>query len=152
MSTLTQREQIIQYLETQLKKSVTLKFVTRRLATYEDLKGFASTQFPLACMVSGMPVAKDKLSSRVQGTIAKTISGLSIDCFIYLYDTADSTADSLISDTASELKKLILADPRQGKLVLNTSIAFSPEVGHWDPFVAFKITINMDYLHTTGGI
>jgi len=149
---MTQREQIIKYIETQLNKSLILKFVTRRLASYDDLKSFAGTQFPLACMVSGLPVAQDKLSSRIQGTIEKTISALSIDCYVYLMDSSDSKADSLISDTADELKKLILSDPRQGKLVLSTSIEFEPHVGRWDPFVAFKITIKMNYLHTTGGI
>jgi len=147
---MTQRERIADYIFRRLEKSYTAKTVLRRFASYAELQEFALPQFPVLCMVTGLPVPVEKLSARVQGQIDVTISSLKIECFCYLQDAEE--VDSTISDLADELKKKILDDPRQNNLVLDTKVTFDPDVGYLSPFVAFKLITEVHYKHTTGGI
>lgn len=145
------REQILVYHEKYILKGIKgIAHVIRTLPAYSDLQSFASTQFPLVAMVGKLPVPREKMSSRDRSKVDLIISDLAIENYIYLMTREDQ--DTVISDLVDDLWAKCYSVPDYGGLVLGTVVEVTGDVVQWDPFVAFKITSNVAYKHTTGGI
>jgi len=147
----TTREEVVEKILTTLNGLTEFKSVERRLPTRERLQEFAEPQFPVIAVVAGLPVPKEKLSSREKGgSIDKVISQLDVELFVYLMD--NDNADATISELLESLWVALLADEKQGNLVLGTTLVPERTMEFWEPYVAFKVTVVMSYLHTKGGI
>lgn len=148
---MSKREDIVTSLLATLEATDGFNHVERRLPTYEQLRQFAVTQFPVICVVAGLPVPDEKLSSRAKGSpIDKVISNLDIELFVYVLDNED--ADATISDKLEKIWVSLLADESQGGLVLGTTLNPERDVEFWHPYAAFKVTVSVRYVHTKGGI
>lgn len=145
------REQIVTLVERQLQSVESIQTVERRLETYEGLQQFAVTQFPVACIVAGLPVPREKRTARAPGgVIDLVISDLTIDVYVYFQDNAQT--DALISKSLDELWPVLHADPTKGGIAIQTQITPHGEVEFWHPFVAYKLAVTIRYTHDTGGI
>ncbi len=147
----TTREEVILAILNTLNGLSEFTHVERRLPSYENLQQFANTQFPVVALVAGLPQPTEKFSSRGPGgVIDKVISQLDVELFVYLMD--NDNADAAISEMLEALWVALLEDESQGDLVLGTTLVPEREVEFWHPYVAFKVTVSMRYIHTKGGI
>jgi hypothetical protein len=147
----TRREEVVNYIINLLKAMPEFNLVERRLLEYEQLAQWAETSFPVVAVVAGLPVPQEKLTSRAKGgTIDKVISELGVDLYVYLH--ADENPDSRVSEILEALWIKLLEDESQGNLVLGTTLDPDPTVGYLHPYVAFRVTVAMRYVHDKGGI
>ena len=145
------REQILVYHEKYLIGKVkSINTVKRVMPSYSDLQQFAVTQFPLAAVVGGVPVPERKMSSRDGSGVDILISSLKIDNYIYLQQKEDP--DSTLSDIMDDVWVKCYSNVTYGGLVLSTELLPEQETAYWEPYVAFKITSEVKYSHTVGGI
>lgn len=150
MSSNSGREQIIIYHLNILKKIGGIKVVDRTQKSLADLKNYSSVQFPIAAVVAGLPKPKEKFSQRSVASVDKIRSTLRIGTIIYLM--ARENTDKLVSEVADDLWRKLYEDPTRGDLVIKTTLNFPDEPQAWDPYLAFKIDVLHEYIHTTGGI
>jgi len=145
------REQILVYHKRYLIGKVSsISHVVRVMPKYADLQQFAVTQFPLAAIVGRLPVPKEKISSRDGSAVDLIISSLKIDNFIYLQEREDP--DSVISEIVDDVWAKCYSNVTYGGLAMSTTLKVSEDVEYWDPFIAFKLTAEVVYKHSTGGI
>ena len=150
MATNSIREQIIKYHVLQLKSLNSISTVTRVMPSFEEVLNFAVTQFPLAAVVSGLPVPNEKMSSRVRSTVDVIISDLEIETYIYVSDNV--TPDEKMSDVADDVWIKLYSFPTYNALAFGTILNFTGRPEYIKPILAFKITSTVTYKHSTGGI
>ena len=149
--TVTTREKIVEYILDTLGSLQNITHVERRLPSYERLQEFAETQFPVVAVVAGLPVPVEKISPRGgKGVIDLVISQMDVELFVYLMD--NENADASISDLLSSIWAALLTDESQGDLVLGTKLLPERASEYFQPYVAFKVTVSMKYVHNKGGI
>jgi len=147
----SKREQILVYHKKNLIGKVSsIKTVVRKMPEYSDLQQFAVTQFPVAAMVGRLPMPKEKMSSRDGSAVDIIISKLSIDNYVYIQEMEDQ--DSMISQIVDDVWVKCYSDVTYGGLVLSTILKVHENPEYWDPFIAFRLTSEVIYKHTTGGI
>lgn len=155
----SKREQIIQYWVNKFKAGETsatgrFKVIKRMRLGLEEIEDYSIEQLPLLSIVAKLPRPVAHNTSRIAGGGDVFLSVLSIDFIVYTSD--NQTPDSLISDMADDLWTTLYSDPTSGSKPdeLTTKLVISPEpvVGHWPPFVIFKMVADFSYYHTTGGI
>jgi len=147
----SKREQILVYHEKYLIGKVkSISHVVRVMPVYSDLQNFAVTQFPLAAVVGRLPVPKEKISSRDGSAVNVIISSLNIDNYIYLQERENP--DSVISEIVDDVWAKCYSNVTYGGLVLSTTLEVTENIEYWDPFIAFKLTTEVVYKHSTGGI
>ena len=150
MATDSIREQIIKYHESQLKSLNSITTVTRVMPTFEEVLNFAVTQFPVAAIVSGLPVPSEKMSSRNRSDVDIIISDLKIDTFVYVSDNVNP--DEKMSSVANDVWVKLYSFPTYNALAFGTILNFSGRPEYIKPILAFKITSTVTYKHSTGGI
>lgn len=147
------REQLILADKAILDDLSWIKKVDRALIDYNELKNYAITQLPVAAVVGRLPKPNQyKFSEREQAVVDQIQSSLIVDVFFYFQRGNWSDMDEKVSSYANDLFVALFADPGRGGLCLRTTVELVPDYSYWDPFVAFKLMITHQYLHTTGGI
>lgn len=146
----TKREQIIEYVVTEIEGVSEIAKVVRRMPSYADLQSFASTQIPACAVIGRLPVPVEHVNSRVKGGVDLIVSELKIDVFCYFLD--NKTPDSTISNLLNELWSALYADQTKGDLTLSTMLKPKEKPEVWDPYGAFSLQVITKYQHTTGGI
>ena len=145
------REQILVYHEKYLIGKVkSISHVVRVMPSYSDLQQFAVTQFPLAAVVGRLPVPKEKMSARDGSAVDVIISSLNIDNYIYVQEKENP--DSKLSDILDDVWAKCYSDVVYNGLVLSSILKVNEQPEYWEPFIAFKLTSEVIYKHTTGGI
>lgn len=144
----SKREQIILASKAILSTLPEVKTVVRSLQTYAELNTFAGTQLPLCALVGKLPAPKEKRTDRT-GKVDQIISELKIDVITYFQ--AYSKEDTEISTLGDTIFGALYMDQYRGGLVLSTAVKPLEKTNIWRPFVAFQMTIEHTYLHTTGG-
>jgi hypothetical protein len=151
MATNSKREQILVYHTKYLIGKVkSISHVVRVMPDYAGLQNFAVTQFPLAAVVGRLPIPKEKKSSRDGSGVDLILSLLSIDNYIYLQERENP--DTVMSNIMDDVWTKCYSDVTYGGLVISTILKVNKEPEYWEPFVAFKLTSEVVYQHTTGGI
>ena len=150
MTTSSIREQIIDYHVKELKKLNSISTVTRVLPTFEEVLNFAVTQFPLAAIVTGLPVPNEKLSQRDRSVVDVIISDLEIDTYVYVSD--NETPDEKLSNIADDVWAKLYSLTTYNSLAFGTILNFTGRPEYVRPILAFKITSTVTYKHSTGGI
>ena len=147
----SKREQILVYHTKYLIGKVkSISHVVRVMPDYSALQNFAVTQFPLAAVVGRLPIPEEKVSSRDGSAVDTIISSLNIDNYIYLQTRENP--DTVMSNVMDDIWAKCYSSVTYGGLVLSTLLKVSEEPEYWDPFIAFKLTSQVIYKHTTGGI
>jgi len=147
----SKREQILVYHKKYLIGKVSsISHVVRVMPQYADLQHFAVTQFPLAAVVGKLPVPVEKISGRDGSAVDIIISSLKIENYVYLQERENP--DSLISNIVDDVWAKCYSNVTYGGLVLSTTLDVSEDIEYWDPFIAFKLTTEVKYKHSTGGI
>jgi len=145
------REQILVSVKSQLEKVKNAKTIIRTFPQLSDLDEFGMSQFPVIALVGGLPDPQEtKWSGRSHHTVDKFHSLLAVS--VWVYDHTGEEADTRLSELADDVWAQLWANPTLSSLGLRMELAFDPEVGHFPPYVAFKLTANFTYEHTTGGI
>lgn len=147
----TKREAILERLKAELEELDSIVMVARVRLSFADLGNLANTQLPYIAMVGKLPKPEEKWSQRTQGQPDKFTSRLT--CQLYVYALAYSDPDTIVSVLADDIWVKIYATPTMGfKYVLGIDLDPNVEVGHFDPYVIFRIDAHIKYVHTTGGI
>jgi hypothetical protein len=151
------RKLILDYIETTIRAGVpTAKTVERRLVDRAQLMQFAVTQLPVVCVVGQLPIPRAKESAQEQARVTVNTFEMKVDCYVYLTDNTQS--DNIITASLEELWRVLYAPPTPAALALKTSpilhwrLVPEAELGYWEPFVAYVLTVNVTYVNTTGGI
>lgn len=151
------REQIILQVVSDLGSLITdgtIKTISRRLPEgIEDLDRYASTQLPLVVVMGRLPRLIEIHGGHRSNRTAdcKLVKwALLVDVYGYFMDNTDP--DSTLSSFADDIFRVLNVDPSKGGLALDTKVMPDPEVGIWDPYVAFKFVTEITYVHTLGGI
>lgn len=148
----SKREQILEAIRLLFEDLDSIKTVQRVRPSFADLGNFASTQLPVMALVGGLPKPQEKWSGRVQGTVDKFRSKLV--CEIYLYALANVDPDTTVSDLADDIWATLYSKPNLDlpNTVLGVEIEPTISVGHFDPYIVFKMDAHINYLHGIGGI
>lgn len=149
---LTNREEVLVALETLLGGISLIKKTLRKKPTsIEDLKRYSSGQMPLLVMLGGVPQPNGHINSQ-RGFKAKDIflSALSTNCYCYFMNNTDP--DTELSSLLSAIWSTCMADQSLGGLVLETTVKPDLRIASWDPYVAFRVDIIVNYYHGIGGI
>jgi hypothetical protein len=150
MAANSKREQIIVQVETDINAIASINHVTRNAPSKTDLDSYALTQFPVICILAGLPdPVPHEVGRRVAGKDL-FVSNLTLSLYGYFQDNVspDTTLSSLVDDLWTKL----YADPTRGGLALGTRLKPELNVDFWNPFYAFKIDAIVQYSHSTGGI
>ena len=148
----SRREQILVKVVNDIADIAAIKQVTRvQPNTIDDIRRYSSGQMPLVAVIGGVPQPTEHISSRTRGGVDVVVSKLVVDLFCYFMDneTPDSTLSSLLDDIWAAL----YFDQTLGfKWVKGLQLDPKVEIAAWPPYVAFSLTMNVNYFHTTGGI
>lgn len=149
------REKIIKYWVDKFKsgsdnRTRSFKTVKRLTPDIDDLENYSASQLPLLAIVAGLPVPVPTKSGRQLPARRVFLSNLEIDFVVYAMD--NKTPDSTLSDLADDLWVTLYGDPTSGDLGLELEVSPEPIVGVWEPYVVFKMTCDIKYKHTIGGI
>ena len=144
------REQILEAVKTKLKTITAVNTVKRMQPTFNDLSAMSGPQLPLIAVAGQMPVPVQKISKRATGMADRFRSKLSVDIFCYAMD--NNTPDTLISDLADDIWTALYADQTWSGLAIGTEVMPESTIGRWEPYIAFKMLCEIEYIHTTGGI
>jgi hypothetical protein len=146
------REAIAEHVKELVEALPDFQKVVRRVPAYEELRAFAITEFPVVGIQAGLPVPAEKASARVQAQKDLITSDLEVAVYCYLMDSDDDTADTAVSTYLNTLWRTLYADRTFGNRVLDMRLAPAAEVSRWAPFVAFKLSCLVRYLHTIGEV
>lgn len=151
MAANSKREQITGKVVSLLTGLASISTVKRVQPTgLSALQSYASTQLPLAVVLAGLPVPKEKYSQQARN-LDTVISDLGIDIFVYAMDNVNP--DSTISTLVDDIWALLYADITQGfNWVHSTRLMPEPATGIWDPYCGFNIRAIITYQHSKGGI
>lgn len=148
----SRREQILVQVVSDLGSIPAIEQVKRvQPNTLDDIRRYSTGQMPLAVVIGGMPKPTEHISGRGPGGVDIIVSVLKVELYCYFMDNEnpDSTLSSLLDDIWAAL----YADQTLGfKFVQGVTIDPKVEVAAWPPYVAFSLTFNVTYNHTTGGI
>lgn len=144
------REQLLEAVKDQLETLTAIKTIKRIQPTFNDLSAMAGPQLPLIAIVGQMPVPVQKISRRVSGGVDRFRSKLAVDIFCYALD--NDTPDTLISDLADDIWAVLYADQTWSGLAIGTEVIPETQIGRWDPYIAFKMLCEIEYIHGIGGI
>lgn len=149
MSYESKRERIILSDIELLENIPEITTVKRTIQTFEELKNFAITQFPVVAVVGGLPKPINKTNKR-NGEVDQIISVLEVNLFVYFQENDDM--DSEISNLLEEIWVKLYENQSRNGLCLSTTLEPEPNQQFWSPFVAFNISIKHEYCHDTEGI
>ena len=127
-----------------------IKTVKRSMQQYSDLKNFAVTQLPLAAVVGKLPVVVE--NKFVDGQVAQCRSDLRVDIYVYFLEKDREKMDIRISALAEDIWVKVYENPTRSGLCHFTTLKLSDKYGVFDPFVAFNLIVNHQYIHSPGGI
>lgn len=149
----SKRERLIKEVINRMKTVPVIDVVRRAKQTRASLQEFALPQFPIAAVVGGLPKPVEKKSSRRVAGVDLITSTLPIEIYVYdMYNQIDDDLDSKVSSMADDIWKVLYAEPTYGGLAIQTLLTIQYDPEYWDPFLAFNLTVNIKYLHTTEGI
>lgn len=155
MAANSKREQIISQVVTTLESVESIVTVDRKpLEGISALSQYASTQLPLAVVLGKLPEPESKKSGRDRTTDVFT-SNLGVDVIVYAMDnvTPDVTISTLADDVWASLWNQVLPGSILGfPWVIDFEIKPDAASAVWDPYLAFRMFLNIKYLHNTGGI
>jgi hypothetical protein len=150
MSANSIREQIVNFLISEIQTLETIKTVIRKQPSYNELKLFANTQFPAVAVVAGLPVPTEKEPGRSSSGRDRIVSDLDVSVYCYLQERVNP--DSKISDLLDDLFSRLYQDKTKGGLVISTVLKPKESYEYWEPYGAFCLVVKMQYAHTIGGI
>lgn len=151
MAANSKREQLLNKVVSLMEGLASISTVKRVQPTgFEQLKAYATTQLPLAVVLGGLPVPREKFSNRTR-KLDVVHSDLGVDIFVYAMDNI--TPDSTISSLADDIWVALYEDITQGfKWVLGTRVIPEPATGIWEPYCGLNMRAVITYQHTKGGI
>lgn len=144
------REQLIEAVKAQVETLTSIVTVKRIQPTFNDLSTMSGPQLPLIAIVGQMPVPIQKIFRRTAGGVEKFRSKLPVDVFCYAMD--NDTPDTLTSDLADDIWRVLHADQTWGSLAIATEVIPELKVGRVAPFIMFKMLCEIEYIHSGGGI
>lgn len=149
----TIREQLIDADFNIIDSASIIKKTKRTVPQYEDMKRYASTQFPFVAITAGLPKAINYHESRRgPGMIDQVQSELEVEANVYFYQANNELVDTYISSMSNTLFALLFQNQTRDNLCQMTTVALEPKIGYWKPHGAFKILITHTYIHSIGGI
>lgn len=155
----SQREQILEYWKNKFEAGDTsrtayFKTVQRKRIGLEEFEEYSGEMLPVLAIIGKLPVPVEKKSGRRPGDADMFYSKLSTDFIVYALE--NENPDSLISNIADDLWVVLYSDQTSGEKPnwLTSDLVVSPEpiIGHWPPYINFKMVVDFYYYHTTGGI
>lgn len=150
MASNSKREQILEAVVTAIEAVPAIVTVNRLQPTYNDLSSMSGLQLPYVAVVGQMPRPIQKVAKRSSAQADKFRSVLAID--IMCYAMANEDPDTLVSDLADDLWTILYADQSWSGLAIGTEVLPETIVGRWQPYFAFKMTCEIEYIHGIGGI
>lgn len=153
MANNSKRERLLLAVVAALEGMANIKSVVRRRPTLEQLEGTAQTELPKIAVTAGLPVPNPHWNERQKTRLRdQFLSDLVVEVVLYdlLYD--DDQYDTRISSLADDLWSTLNSDQGWGKLAVSTAVAPDADVGVWDPYLAFKMKLTIQYIHGIGGI
>ena len=150
MASNSKREQILEAVVTAIEAAPAIVTVNRLQPTYNDLSSMSGLQLPYVAVVGQMPRPIQKVSKRSSAQADRFRSSLGVD--IVCYAMANDSPDTLISDLADDLWTILNADQSWGGLAIGTEVLPETIIGRWQPYFAFKLSCEIEYIHGLGGI
>lgn len=149
----SKRERIILAVVADLGTLSGVKTVSRRRPTLEQLQGTAQTELPKIAVTAGLPVPDPHMKELQKTRLRdKFVSNIELEIVYYDLLYNDDEYDSRISSIADDLWTLLHANQSWGGLATATDVRPDSDVAIWDPYLAFKITLTIQYIHGIGGI
>lgn len=145
----SKREQIAAYVVTLLEGLDSIKTVERTKLNYSRLEQFSDPQIPVAAVVAGFPVPKEKVSGK-DNSVDLIVSELTVKILVYGRDKENP--DILASNLADDVWAKLYSDQTFGGLILGMRLVFDSDPQFWEPYVAFQLNCIVRYKHYTGGI
>lgn len=153
MAANSKRERIVLAVVAALETMAGLTTVVRQRPTLEQLEGTAPTELPKAAVTAGLPVPDPHMSERQNTRLRdKFVSNMEVDVVVYDLLYADTAYDTRVSSLVDDLWAKLQSDQGWGGLAVSTAIKPDANVGIWDPYLAVKMTLTIQYIHGTGGI
>lgn len=151
MAVNSKRERILTLVKEQIDTLASIKFVQRKRPTLEDLRNVASTQLPFVAITASLPKPDPHLSKQVAGDRRdKFVSELEVEVICYALD--NETPDTTISTLADDLWVIAHANQLWNGLAIGTEVKPDAVAGVFHPYLAFKMKLNITYIHGLGGI
>lgn len=153
MAANSKRERLILAVVAALEGMAGIKGVVRRRPTLEQLAGIAQTELPKIAVTAGLPVPNPHWNERQRTRMRdQFLSDLNVEVVLYdlLYD--DDQYDARVSSLVDDLWVILNADQGWNKLAVSTVVAPDMDVAVWDPYLAFKMKLTIQYIHGIGGI
>lgn len=148
MAANSKREQLLVKVAQKLGTISAIETVSRKgFSDFHELENYANTQLPVAVVLGGLPQPSEKFSGRTR-KLDQSQSKLSVDIIVYALD--NDTPDTTVSTLADDIWSTLYADMTLGLTsvtVLDIRIIPETEVLVFAPYVAFKITLVITYLH-----
>lgn len=150
----SKREQIIEKIVSNIEAIEDVRTVKREHPSFDDLKQFAPTQFPVVGVLGGLPKPdQDKhYGTNSIGRVGHVKSVLNVELQFVHY--AQTDFDKKISYYLDELWAAIHADLTLGgkKWILGITVDPDIQTGIEPPYIAFFMDVSIRYFHDISGI
>jgi len=152
MATNSKREQILQAVIAAMEDISWCNGVRRRMMGYAEFDKLARTQVPCIAVTAGMPQPQERRRTGRTGNKQEFRSLLPV--FIECYGYATSNHDQVISEYADDVFSAMLDDRTLSGLVVDIqpATASEPSTLVEEHKIAFRMRINVTYLHDNTGI
>lgn len=153
MAANSKREQLLVKVVEKLGTIDSITTVSRKgFSDFHELQNYANMQLPVAVVLGGLPQPNEKFSGRTV-KLDRSQSKLEVDIIVYALD--NETPDTTVSTLADDIWATIYADMSLGLtsvVVIDLRIIPEAEVLVFDPYLAFRMTLSITYLHGKEGI
>lgn len=150
----SKREQIITKLVENLKALPDIRTVERNHPSFEELKQFAPTQFPVIGVLGGLP--SPLLEANHRGGRVGPIGPIRSDMIVQLQFVAcvNQDYDKWISYYLDEIWAAVYGDPKLGGKNWVDKITIEPDIqtGFDPPYIVFFCDVTVTYIHDTTGV
>lgn len=142
-------ERIVRNVVAVLEGVPTVASVTRAFPSVDEIRRCASTEFPKAAVVAGLPEV-ESWGNNVNESKSRVISELPLKVFLYLSPRKGKESEEALS-LIDDLWAAILGDPLRAGLCMDTTVEPNA-VGQFGNVVACRLDVRCRYLHNGGSI
>ena len=143
------REQLLVVTQNLIEAAGIFNAVKRIRLSHSQLSEFASTQFPVAAIVGGLPVPVPHEATR---GIPKDVFIMDLQVQLFVYLLAREDFDTEISSMADDVWRILQTDQSRDNLSFETLVTPAAPVHMFAPYAGFSFLINYKYQTDTGGI
>jgi hypothetical protein len=148
MATNSKREQILVAVEGKLRTIPSIVLVKRTRPEFAELENASSTQLPMIAIVAGLPEPVQKKTGRGSGGHPSDYYRSILTVEVFCYDNGGTDPDSRISDLADDIWANLMGMGNLNNLIHNIEMTPDMAVGYWDPYITFKMTTKITYIHS----